>query len=173
MSSFKLASLVFRTLAKPVANALKRQAKSRDAFRYVCINVAQLAHRTEMTWKMRVLGYKNERIRPLNDARAVDAGADFLGEAFIFGVAASLILAEQLRSRSQAKRQRSAIDERLDSLEALAAEQREVAEQLRDEHSLLRTEADELAAQVASLNTALERLAGQAGSAGAASHGGR
>ncbi|KAJ2709672.1 hypothetical protein H4R19_004133, partial [Coemansia spiralis] len=139
------------------------QAKSRDTFRSVCINVAQLAHRTEMTWKMRVLGYKNERIRPLNDARAVDAGADFLGEAFLFGVAASLILAEQLRSRNQAKRQRSAVDERLDSLEALAAEQREAAEQLQGERNLLRAEVDELAAQVASLNTSLVQLAGRVG----------
>ncbi|KAJ1794994.1 hypothetical protein LPJ67_000326, partial [Coemansia sp. RSA 1938] len=66
---------------------------------------------------MKVLGYKKEKIRPLNDARAVDAGANFLGEAFIFSVAVSLILAEQVRSRSQAKRQRNAVDERLDTLE--------------------------------------------------------
>ncbi|KAJ2184607.1 hypothetical protein IW139_006504, partial [Coemansia sp. RSA 353] len=103
MSSFKIASLLFRTLSKPVANALKQQAKSHDIFRSLCINVAQLAHRTEMNWKMKVLGYKKEKIRPLNDARAVDAGANFLGEAFIFSVAVSLILAEQVRSRSQAK----------------------------------------------------------------------
>ncbi|KAJ1729089.1 hypothetical protein LPJ61_003694 [Coemansia biformis] len=100
-----------------------------------------------MTWKMRVLGYKNERIRPLNDARAVDAGAEFLGEAFIFGVAASLIIAEQVRSRTQAKRQRSAVDERLDDLEAKAATQSEIAERLQDERNLLRAEINELAAE--------------------------
>lgn len=68
-----------------------------------------------MTLKMKFLGYKKEVIRPLNDARythwlarddlfllnsstrAVEAGANFLSEAFIFSVAAAVIIAESWR----------------------------------------------------------------------------
>ncbi|KAJ1855376.1 hypothetical protein GGH12_001666 [Coemansia sp. RSA 1822] len=160
MSSFKIASLLFRTLSKPVANALKQQAKSHDIFRSLCINVAQLAHRTEMNWKMKVLGYKKEKIRPLNDARAVDAGANFLGEAFIFSVAVSLILAEQVRSRSQAKRQRNAVDERLDTLEKQVSQYREELDRLEEERAILRTEVDSLSSEYTTTSTILMQIIG-------------
>ncbi|KAJ2841983.1 hypothetical protein J3B02_005717, partial [Coemansia erecta] len=120
------------------------QAKSHDVFRSLCINVAQISHRTEMNWKMKVLGYKKEVIRPLSEARAIDAGANFLGELFIFSVAASLIFAEQLRSRSQAKRQRTAVDDRLEELEKEMGERKEEIERLRVERGLLREELDVL-----------------------------
>ncbi|KAI8323995.1 OPA3-domain-containing protein [Martensiomyces pterosporus] len=161
MSQFKIASLLFRTLSKPVANALKQQAKSHEFFRSLCINVAQLAHRTEMNWKMKVLGYKKEKIRPLNDARAVDAGANFLGEAFIFGVAVSLIFAEQLRSRNQAQRQRNAVDDRLDSLEKDIVEQGEAMSKLREERDLLRLEFEELAQETLALSSILMQVLGK------------
>ncbi|KAJ2600134.1 hypothetical protein FB645_002190 [Coemansia sp. IMI 203386] len=151
MSSFKIASLVFRTLSKPVANALKQQAKSHEVFRSLCINVAQVSHRTEMNWKMKVLGYKKEVIRPLSEARAIDAGANFLGELFIFSVAASLIIAEQVRSRSQAKRQRTAVDDRLDELENEMLERKEEMEKLQMERDLLRDEVDVLAKEADTL----------------------
>ncbi|KAJ1845609.1 hypothetical protein LPJ70_002433 [Coemansia sp. RSA 2708] len=161
MSSFKIASLVFRTLSKPVANALKQQAKSHDVFRSLCINVAQVAHRTEMNWKMRVLGYKKEKIRPLNDARAIDAGANFLGEAFIFSVAVSLIFAEQIRSRSQARRQRDAVDDRLDELELSSAQYRQELDRLETERRLLRTEVDDLANETVTLSAILMQVLGR------------
>ncbi|KAJ2276069.1 hypothetical protein EV176_002494, partial [Coemansia sp. RSA 451] len=142
------------------ANALKQQAKSHDIFRSLCINVAQLAHRTEMNWKMKVLGYKKEKIRPLNDARAVDAGANFLGEAFIFSVAVSLILAEQVRSRSQAKRQRNAVDERLDTLEKQVSQYREELDRLEEERAMLRTEVDSLSSEYATTSTILMQIIG-------------
>ncbi|RUS22299.1 hypothetical protein BC937DRAFT_89772 [Endogone sp. FLAS-F59071] len=71
-----------RTLAKPVANSIKTQAKQHPSFREFCINVAQIAdrepinnfmtnyHLLEMTMKMNFLGYKREVIRPLNDAKS-------------------------------------------------------------------------------------------------------
>ncbi|KAJ2819386.1 hypothetical protein GGI24_004803, partial [Coemansia furcata] len=144
-----------------VANALKQQAKSHDVFRSMCINVAQVAHRTEMNWKMNVLGYKKEKIRPLNDAKAIDAGANFLGEAFIFGVALSLLFAEQIRSRNQAQRQRNAVDDRLDELEKGMVESSENLKRMQEEHDLLRTEIDTLAEESATLSTMLMQILGK------------
>ncbi|KAJ2788124.1 hypothetical protein GGI15_000145 [Coemansia interrupta] len=161
MSSFKIASLVFRTLSKPVANALKQQAKTHDIFRSLCINVAQVAHRTEMNWKMKVLGYKKEVIRPLNDARAVDAGANFLGEVFIFGVAASLIFAEQIRSRNQAKKQRTAVDDRLEDLEKEMGERKQEIEGLKVERDTLREELDVLTREADTLTAVMMQVLGK------------
>ncbi|KAJ2549417.1 hypothetical protein EV175_004459 [Coemansia sp. RSA 1933] len=161
MSSFKIASLLFRTLSKPVANVLKQQAKSHNVFRATCINVAQIAHRTEMTWKMNILGYKKEKIRPLNDARAVDAGANFLGEAFIFGVALSLIFAEQVRSRNQAQRRRDAVDDRLDDVEGSVREFQEDMRRLRQERDQLAVQVDRLAEEAAGLSTILMHVLGK------------
>ncbi|KAJ2493445.1 hypothetical protein IWW37_000534 [Coemansia sp. RSA 2050] len=161
MSSFKIASLLFRTLSKPVANALKQQAKSHDVFRSMCINVAQVAHRTEMNWKMNVLGYKKEKIRPLNDAKAIDAGANFLGEAFIFSVALSLLFAEQIRSRNQAQRQRNAVDDRLDELEKGMSETKEDLRLIQEERDLLRAEVDSLAEESATLSMVLMQILGK------------
>ncbi|KAJ2232669.1 hypothetical protein IWW45_004788 [Coemansia sp. RSA 485] len=83
MSSFKIASLVFRTLSKPVANALKQQAKSHEV--------------------------------------------------------------------SQAKRQRTAVDDRLDELENEMLERKEEMEKLQMERDLLRDEVDVLAKEADTL----------------------
>ncbi|CAO3597182.1 unnamed protein product [Absidia cylindrospora] len=71
-----------------------------------------------MTLKMNFLGYKKEVIRPLNDARAVESGANFLSESFVFGVAASIIIAENWRSHVKDKNWRNYVDEALENLEA-------------------------------------------------------
>ncbi|KAI7894015.1 uncharacterized protein EV154DRAFT_415952 [Mucor mucedo] len=68
-----------------------------------------------MTLKMKFLGYKTEKIRPLNDARAIESGANFLSEAFVFSVAASVILAENWRSRVTAKNRRNYVDDALEN----------------------------------------------------------
>ncbi|KAI8984098.1 optic atrophy 3 protein-domain-containing protein [Mycotypha africana] len=70
-----------------------------------------------MTLKMKFLGYKKEKIRPLNDAKAIESGANFLSEAFVFTVAASVILAESWRSRATAKNRRNYVDDALENLE--------------------------------------------------------
>ena len=58
------------------------------------------------------------KIRPLSDARAIELGANFFSEAFIFGVAVSLLLLENYRSRSKESSRRDEVAERLADLEA-------------------------------------------------------
>lgn len=58
-----------------------------------------------------------QRIRPLSEAKAIDAGANFISEGFLFAVAGALILLEQLRSRRKEANRRDEITERLDLLE--------------------------------------------------------
>ncbi|CAO3692369.1 unnamed protein product [Rhizopus stolonifer] len=70
-----------------------------------------------MTLKMKFLGYKTEKIRPLNNARAIESGANFLSEGFVFSVAATIIIAESWRSHTTSKNRRNHVDDALEGLE--------------------------------------------------------
>ncbi|CAG8518033.1 5619_t:CDS:2 [Ambispora gerdemannii] len=147
MSTTKLGILLIRTIAKPIASSIKvggklflwyftytmgrrfsaalmEYSKRHERFREICINVAQTTHRLEMQLKLRLLNLPEEKIRPLNDAKAIEAGANFLGEAIIFGIAGSLIIWEQTRSYKHTKERNNHVDETLHKLESEVAELR-------------------------------------------------
>lgn len=100
-----------RTVAKPIATALKAQAKEHEVFRKSCIRIAQTVHSTDLRLRMSLLGENRIKIRPLNDKKAIENGANFLSEMFIFGVAGSLILYESYRSRKATSNHREAVYE--------------------------------------------------------------
>ena len=82
------------------------------------------------------------RIRPLSEAKAVETGATFISETFLFAVAAGLIFFESWRSRRKETSRREDVAERLNDLEesenaarrALIELEREVLE-LRAKHN--------------------------------------
>ncbi len=74
------------------------------------------------------------KIRPLSDARAIELGANFFSESFIFLVAVGLLFAERWYSSNKAGQQRDVVAERLDDLEAQVA-------RLQAEHHLPELEA--------------------------------
>jgi len=57
------------------------------------------------------------RIRPLSEAKAVETGANFISETFLFSVAASLIFFESWRSGRKEKTRREDVADRLNDLE--------------------------------------------------------
>ena len=113
-----------------------------EYFRTVCIDLAQFLHRTEIRLRTNILGEPARHIRPLSESRwawrlasrnisnftslrAVENGANFLAEGFLFTVAASIIIGEQWRSsRSQSKR-RDTVDDQLQELSSEVFELRE------------------------------------------------
>lgn len=88
------------------------------------------------------------KIRPLSEAKAIETGANFLSETFLFGVAASLIIFETWRSRRKESNRRDVVKDRLDDLEeseraarqALIELEKEVLE-LRAQHPEIHKEA--------------------------------
>lgn len=56
------------------------------------------------------------KVRPLNEAKAVANGAVFLSEAFLFIIAAGLILGESLRSSAKSRQQRNRTEERVEEV---------------------------------------------------------
>lgn len=57
------------------------------------------------------------KIRPLSEAKAIESGATFISETFLFSVAAGLLLFESWRSRRKESNRRDDVAERLNDLE--------------------------------------------------------
>lgn len=58
------------------------------------------------------------KIRPLSEARAIELGANFFSEAFIFAVAAGLLVWDSWRSRAKESARRDDVADRIEQLEA-------------------------------------------------------
>lgn len=67
---------------------------------------------------MRLLGEQSAaKIRPLNDARAIENGANILSEAIIFSVAGGLIVYEGVRSSVQESQRRERVADDIATLQ--------------------------------------------------------
>ncbi|KDQ59828.1 hypothetical protein JAAARDRAFT_33401 [Jaapia argillacea MUCL 33604] len=117
MATAKLGTLLIRTLAKPISNQLKSQAKQHETFRNVCVSLAQNMYKAEVKLRTGLLGDTSKHnVRPLSETKAIENGANALAEGFLFGVAALLIILETWRSsRSQSKR-RDVVNDSLEDL---------------------------------------------------------
>ncbi|CAE6417168.1 unnamed protein product [Rhizoctonia solani] len=130
MASVKLATLVIRTLAKPISARLKHQAEQHESFKNICVSWAQWAHRTEARHFLELevrplthrLGWATHKFigrvgeayqTPERDSN----GANGLAEAFLFTVGASLILAEAWRSNRSQARRRDSVDDQLEDIQ--------------------------------------------------------
>lgn len=82
------------------------------------------------------------RIRPLSEAKAIESGATFISEAFLFGVAGSLIVFESWRSRRKENTRREDIADRLADLEESESAAREALIELEREVLALRAKHD-------------------------------
>lgn len=105
---------------KKIAEEKKRQAEAPT----VMTELQQKKHDEEAAREKKDGGAKKEskphipRIRPLSEAKAIELGANFFSESFIFAVAVGLLVWDSWRSRSKAKDQREVLEDRLDIVEA-------------------------------------------------------
>ncbi|KAL1603909.1 hypothetical protein SLS60_005501 [Paraconiothyrium brasiliense] len=193
--TLKIASLAVRTLAKPIANQIKRNAHEHERFRGYCVRFAQGLHRFDMRMRLGLLQdpavidrqvekevkaaeaarkrldqtptVKTEaqtaaeeamtkeekeaarkkieaeakrnieaatRRRPLSEAKAIEMGANFVAEAFIFAVGISVIVFEQWRQRRKARNQRDDIREDVEELKEEFKNVREELAELKSYH---------------------------------------
>ncbi|KII89453.1 hypothetical protein PLICRDRAFT_109425 [Plicaturopsis crispa FD-325 SS-3] len=116
MATVKLATLLVRTIAKPISAQIKNQAKQHDRFRGFCISLAQRLYRGEVRLRTYMLGEPAKHIRPLSETRAIENGANALAEGFMFTVAAGLILGETWRSSRNQSKRRDDVDDQLEEL---------------------------------------------------------
>ncbi|KXT13796.1 hypothetical protein AC579_2344 [Pseudocercospora musae] len=95
----------------PTVRSEEEQKKYEEQKAQEAADEAAGTKKTEEKWH-------KPKIRPLTEARAIELGANFFSEAFIFGVAVGLLLFENWRSRSKASARRDEVSERLEQLEA-------------------------------------------------------
>ncbi|EXB54967.1 hypothetical protein L484_010547 [Morus notabilis] len=109
----KLGTLALKTICKPIANRLKKEAGLHPKFRQLIVSIAQANHQFQTQMQRRIYGHAtNVKIRPLNEEKAVQAAADLLGELFVFTVAGAAVIFEvQRSSRSEARKEELRIQE--------------------------------------------------------------
>ncbi|MCJ1389336.1 hypothetical protein MMC18_002192 [Xylographa bjoerkii] len=83
------------------------------------------------------------KIRPLSEAKAIDSGATFISEGFLFGVTLSTILFETWRSRRKENNRREDVAEKLRNLEEQDQAKWELLDELQREVEVLRAAAKE------------------------------
>ena len=81
------------------------------------------------------------KIRPLSEAKAIDSGATFISEGFLFGVTLSTILFETWRSRRKENNRREDVAEKLRNLEQQDQAKWQLLDELQQEVEVLRTAA--------------------------------
>lgn len=99
-----------------------------------------------------------KRIRPLTEAKAIDSGATFISESFLFMVAAGLIGFETWRSRRKTEKTRTAADERMEGLEEALKKEREERERDKEERLKVIGVLEEVRAQMRVMKTEAEKL---------------
>ncbi|KAJ7072843.1 OPA3-domain-containing protein [Mycena amicta] len=122
MASAKLATLLIRTIAKPISAQLKHQATQHERFRNMCIGLAQMMYRTEVRLRTNILGEPAKHIRPLSETKAIENGSNALAEGFLFSVAAALIIGETWRSSRNQSKRRDVVDDQIEDLGARVGE---------------------------------------------------
>ncbi|GMY31920.1 OPA3-like protein [Fagus crenata] len=125
---FKLGTLALRTLSKPIANRLKKNAGLHPKFREFIINIAQTNHRFTTTVQRRIYGHATDvLIRPLDEGKAVQVASELLGEIFVFTVAGIALIYEVHRNaRSEARKE----ERRKQELEALKQKNRDLEKEM-------------------------------------------
>ncbi|XP_060529583.1 putative OPA3-like protein CG13603 [Cylas formicarius] len=149
----KLGALLLKQISKPIANVVKNQAKSSPVFRkYVCMPPAQFYNWCEVKAKMWILNLgKPVNIPVLNEAQAIELGANLLGEAIIFVIAAGILINEYARS---AKKESAKEEARKQEIISIQNDIRDLYIQAEEERAQIR----ELIRKIADQDTILRSL---------------
>mmetsp|Transcript_5651 Transcript_5651/g.16803 ORF Transcript_5651/g.16803 Transcript_5651/m.16803 type:complete len:194 (-) Transcript_5651:84-665(-) len=97
----KLFGVAIKTVSKPVANQLKSYAKESERFHAFNVALGNKIHRLQITIfrQSHGDGSSHKKVRDLSPDKAMDVAATFIGEAFVFGVAALVTIAEYSRQK--------------------------------------------------------------------------
>ncbi|KAJ6626580.1 putative OPA3-like protein [Pseudolycoriella hygida] len=118
----KLGVLAFKQLSKPIANVIKERAKKSPFFRdYIAMPPAQFYNWVEVKTKMWALNLgKPTNVPQLNEAMAIELGANLLGEVIIFTIGAGLLIFEYVRqSKKEAKKEELILIEKKELLNTI------------------------------------------------------
>jgi hypothetical protein len=99
----KLASLLVKTLAKPLSKRIKHEFSRYRATKQMLVGIGQTSHTITSRMQIWSAGYKVRSIKPLEEEQALKNGAEFVGEGFIFMVSGGLLVLEYNRTQESAR----------------------------------------------------------------------
>ncbi len=115
----KLAGLLVKTIAKPLASKIKAEAGKHPKFSTFCSSIGETAH--QLTSRMNVFasGYRFIGAKPLPQEEALKQGIDVISETFLMFVAGGIMVVEYTRSelKNAKKAEQAAIKEANDKAE--------------------------------------------------------
>ena len=100
MAFLKLTTLVIKTLSKPLSKALKTRVTADPKMAQFVEAIGQKSHSFWSSITIRAAGHKGLRVKPLDEATALNQGADIMAEFFIFSVASGAMVLELVHSNS-------------------------------------------------------------------------
>lgn len=108
--ALKLGVLFVKQISKPLAKLIVSQAKNHPVFRtYFIIPPAQFYHWAEVKAKMYVMNLgKPTKVPKLNEAMAIELGANLMGEVIIFSLAGGCLIFEYNRQVAKEARKEEA-----------------------------------------------------------------
>jgi len=90
----KLAGLLIKTLAKPVAKRIKHEFSRSQITQGALISVGEATHQITSRLTIWSAGYKVRSVKPLEHEEALKKGAEFLGESLVFFVGGAVVVWE-------------------------------------------------------------------------------
>ncbi|KAK4884390.1 hypothetical protein RN001_000661 [Aquatica leii] len=133
----KLGALLLRQASKPIANYIIEQAKKSPIFRtYICMPPAQIYNWCEVKTKMWILNLGRPiNVPVLSEAMAIELGANLLGEALIFMIAAVILIREYTKS---ARKEYMKETQRQQEVNTLNNNVKELFFQVQEQHTQIR-----------------------------------
>jgi optic atrophy 3 protein len=135
----KLATLLVKTLAKPLSKQIKHWSAEKNFSKRVLIGIGQSSHSITSRMTIWSAGYKVKHITPLEEEKALSTGAEFVSEAFVLFVSAGAVIFEYNRTnektrqkeeglRRKADQERSSLQAKLRALDVRVKALEEVVE---------------------------------------------
>jgi len=94
----KLGGLVIKSLAKPLSKRIKHDISQYKLGRSVLIQLGRTIHQITSRFTIWSSGFKVRSIKPLDRDKALNNGAEVLGEGFLLTVSGSLVVYEYQKS---------------------------------------------------------------------------
>mmetsp|Transcript_19838 Transcript_19838/g.28084 ORF Transcript_19838/g.28084 Transcript_19838/m.28084 type:complete len:200 (+) Transcript_19838:106-705(+) len=114
----KLASLLVKTLSKPVSKRIKHEFAQYETTQRLLVGIGQASHQLSSRMTIIASGYKVRSIKPLEHEKAMSSGADFVGESFVLLVSAGIVVYEFDRSSKKEEKKRQLLREEQEALDA-------------------------------------------------------
>jgi hypothetical protein len=117
---FKLGVLLVKQATKPMARAIKARSQASDSLSKFCEYVGQTWHVQTTKLNLYVQGHKVKGVKPLNEAEAVQSGAELIADGFVLSIGiAALILESRRSAKSAAEKAVQKAERRQQKMEAM------------------------------------------------------